>query len=234
MLIARPRSFPAPVLKKRVRGRDKSDKNAFSREETVLFTLHVPRALGARGAVLRLHADGEGERDLPFSFCDVRGAWDIYVLMLPLFEFTPETGGFFEYELLFLRGADTLFSHTDDQVNMTLSPVSKGRFFLTIFADGFGTPRRFWGRTMYHVFVDRFARGGGFKRRDAVYHRHWGEEIGQYPAYPGAHAENNEFFGGTLWGVREKLPYLRSLGVGMLYLSPVFRAYSNHKYYTAD
>ncbi|MBO7341967.1 MAG: glycoside hydrolase family 13 protein, partial [Clostridia bacterium] len=53
-------------------------------------------------------------------------------------------------------------------------------------------------------------------------------------AFAGAHVENNEFFGGTLWGVREKLPYLRSLGVGVLYLSPVFRAYSNHKYDTAD
>ena len=87
---------------------------------------------------------------------------------------------------------------------------------------------------MYHAFVDRFAPGGGFKRTDAVYHSKWEEEIEQYPTYPGAHVENNELFGGTLWGIREKLSYLRTLGVGMLYLSPIFRAYSNHKYDTAD
>ena len=234
MLIAWPTQAPAPILKKRVQGRDESDKNAFPRTVAVSFILRIPRALGARGAVLRLHADGAGYRDCPFAFTRTRGGWDEYALTLPLFEITPEAGGFFEYELLFLRGADTLFSHTKDQVHMTLSPVSNGRFFLTVYDEKLETPRPLWGRTMYHVFVDRFARGGGFKRRDAVYHCKWEEEIAQYPAYPGAHVENNELFGGTLWGVREKLPYLKSLGVGMLYLSPVFRAYSNHKYDTAD
>ncbi len=234
MLIARVLDVPAPILQKRVLGRDASDKNAFPRASTVCFTLRVPRALGARGAVLRLHADGAPHRDLAFAFCEMRKAWDVYALSLPLSAFTPETGCFFEYELLFLRGADTLFSHTEDQVNMTTSPVSNGRFFLTVWADDFVTPHAVWGRTMYHVFVDRFAPGGGARRRDAVYHKHWDEEIAQYPAFPGAYVENNEFFGGTLWGVREKLPYLKTLGVGMLYLSPIFRAYSNHKYDTAD
>ena len=234
MLIARPLEVPAPILQKRIKGGGVCEKNAFPYRSTVELTLRVPRALGARGAVLRLHTDGVGYRDLAFSFSDARGAWDFYMLFLSTFEISPQTGGFFEYELLFLRGADTLFSHTEDQVHMTLSPVSSGRFFLTVYAQDFSTPRALWGRTIYHVFVDRFARGGGAKRRDAVYHRNWHEEIAQYPAYPGAHVENNEFFGGTLWGVREKLPYLRALGVGVLYLSPIFRAYSNHKYDTAD
>ncbi len=234
MLIARPFDVCLPVLQKRAGGQDVSDKNAFTRTGAVEFSLRVPRALGARGVVLRLHADGASYRDLAFSFADAGEAWDLYTLTLPFFAFTPETGGFFEYELLFLRGADTLFSHTEDQCSMTLSPVSGGRFFLTVYADDFTTPKKVWGRTIYHVFVDRFAPGGGTRRGDAVYHKKWNEEIEQYPAYPGAHVENNEFFGGTLWGVREKLPYLRSLGVGVLYLSPIFRAYSNHKYDTAD
>ncbi len=234
MLIARPLDAALPVLQKKAAKRDVSDKNAFPRSCVIDFTLRVPRVLGARGVILRLHTDGEGYRDLPFCFCRTCSGWDAYVLSLPLSQFTPETGGFFEYEILFLRGADTLFSHTKDQCNMTLSPVSSGRFFLTVYADDFVTPRALRGRTMYHVFVDRFAPGGGAKRKDALYHKSWNEEIAQYPAYPGAHVENNEFFGGTLWGVRGKLPYLKSLGVGVLYLSPIFRAYSNHKYDTAD
>lgn len=234
MLIARPFDTSPPVLQKRADGRDASDKNAFPRRTVLSLSVRVPRALGARGIVLRLHGEDGAYRDLAFSFSDAGDTWDFYKLCLPLFAFTPETGGFFEYELLFLRGADTLFSNTEDQVNMTLSPTSGGRFFLTVFADDFTTPRKVWGRTIYHIFVDRFARGGGARRRDAVYHRGWEEEIEQYSAYPGAHVENNEFFGGTLWGVREKLPYLKSLGVGVLYLSPIFRAYSNHKYDTAD
>ena len=43
-----------------------------------------------------------------------------------------------------------------------------------------------------------------------------------------------DFFGGTLEGIREKLPYLASLGVEVLYLNPIFEARSNHRYDTAD
>ena len=41
-----------------------------------------------------------------------------------------------------------------------------------------------------------------------------------------------DFFGGTLEGIREKLPYLELLGVEVLYLNPIFEARSNHRYDT--
>jgi glycosidase len=52
--------------------------------------------------------------------------------------------------------------------------------------------------------------------------------------YPGAPLKNNHFYGGTLWGITEKLDYFKSLGVNTLYLSPIFDAASNHKYDTGD
>ena len=58
--------------------------------------------------------------------------------------------------------------------------------------------------------------------------------VAEYPEYPGAPIYNNTFYGGTLWGVVEKLDYIKSLGVTAIYLSPIFRAFSNHKYDTAD
>lgn len=45
---------------------------------------------------------------------------------------------------------------------------------------------------------------------------------------------NNDFFGGNLAGIREKLPYLKSLGVTCIYLNPIFEAYSNHRYDTGN
>lgn len=45
---------------------------------------------------------------------------------------------------------------------------------------------------------------------------------------------NNDFFGGNLDGIRQKLPYLKSLGVTVIYLNPVFEAYSNHRYDTGN
>src|SRR5262249_17350174 len=40
--------------------------------------------------------------------------------------------------------------------------------------------------------------------------------------------------GGDLLGIVEKLDYLTDLGVNAIYLNPVFRAASNHRYDTAD
>ena len=45
---------------------------------------------------------------------------------------------------------------------------------------------------------------------------------------------NSDYFGGTLRGIEEKLPYLKSLHVTCLYLNPIFEAHSNHRYNTAD
>ena len=46
--------------------------------------------------------------------------------------------------------------------------------------------------------------------------------------------KHNNFFGGDLQGIIDKLPYLNSLGITGIYLTPIFLAPSNHKYDTAD
>ena len=43
-----------------------------------------------------------------------------------------------------------------------------------------------------------------------------------------------DFFGGDLQGIREKIPYLKELGVTALYLNPIFDAPSVHKYDCID
>lgn len=97
------------------------------------------------------------------------------------------------------------------------------------------SPKKYAGGIIYHIFVDRFARGGDIEpREDAVMLSDWEGGIPEYPAYPGAHLENNTFFGGTLIGVKDKLEYISSLGVNIIYLSPIFEAYSNHKYDTGN
>lgn len=46
--------------------------------------------------------------------------------------------------------------------------------------------------------------------------------------------EFNNFFGGDLVGIRNKLDYLKDLGITGIYLTPVFTSPSNHKYDTSD
>ena len=43
-----------------------------------------------------------------------------------------------------------------------------------------------------------------------------------------------DFFGGDLKGVKDKIPYLKELGVNVIYLNPIFTAYSTHKYDCID
>jgi len=43
-----------------------------------------------------------------------------------------------------------------------------------------------------------------------------------------------DFYGGTLKGIEAKLPYLESLGITAIYLNPIFKAKSNHRYDTSD
>jgi len=42
------------------------------------------------------------------------------------------------------------------------------------------------------------------------------------------------FAGGDLRGITEKIDYLKGLGITAIYLTPIFRSYSNHKYDTID
>lgn len=70
-------------------------------------------------------------------------------------------------------------------------------------------------------------------REDARLHTDWYEQPDYRPDAGGV-IRNRDFFGGNLRGITSKLRYLSSLGVTCLYLSPIFEAYSNHKYDTGN
>ena len=226
-----------PVIKKRINGLDRSTHGSFECGEDLEFIAEVPRSLGASAVVLRICRDGESNRDLPFSFTDSDGVRDIYALSIDTAKICAGEGsGLFFYELLFLRGLDTLFTNTHNNVDFDLSLSSQGRFTMLIYRKGLRTPEWFHGRTMYQIFVDRFNKGSipTEPRADVIMNNDWHSGVPQYAEIQGEDVANNMFFGGTLWGVAEKLEYLKRMGVGVIYLNPIFRAYSNHKYDTGD
>ena len=232
-----PACVSTPRIKKSINGKDASQRGAFPYGTDIEFTVEVPRVLGASAVVLRINKDGAEPSDMPFSFVKTELGEDTYSLTLNTRELCGSLdNGLFYYEILFLRGLDTLFTSTYNYVDFTLERQSEGKFILLICSADFSTSEWFWGRTMYHVFVDRFFRGEGEvgTRDDAIINNDWDNGVMQYPEKRGDKLENNMFFGGNLWGVSEKLEYLKSLGVGVIYLSPIFRAYSNHKYDTGN
>ncbi|WP_156018976.1 glycoside hydrolase family 13 protein [Streptococcus ruminantium] len=79
------------------------------------------------------------------------------------------------------------------------------------------------GTVWYQIFPDRFARGKASEAKQTF--REWNPDLAPSP---------NDFFGGDLAGIIEHLDYLQDLGITGLYLCPIFKAPSNHKYDTSD
>lgn len=104
---------------------------------------------------------------------------------------------------------------------------------LTVYKSTYKTPDFAKGNIIYHVFVDRFNRADGVKTK-RKYRLH--ESFSESPEVVSADGKYyaDDFFGGNFNGIREKLDYLEELGVGIIYLSPIFKAFSNHRYDTGD
>ena len=100
---------------------------------------------------------------------------------------------------------------------------------------GFDVPEWAKGATMYHIFVDRYRKGKNMKKEPMprrTLHENWDEPPVLGPDENGLW--NIDFYGGDLKGIEETLKYIKKLGVDILYLSPIVRSQSNHRYDTAD
>ena len=101
----------------------------------------------------------------------------------------------------------------------------------------FTTPQWARGATIYQVFPDRFHRSGSCdltgKLQPYVLHECWDEEVHWQPNEKGE-ILNNDFFGGNFRGITEKMDYIASLGTQILYLNPISKSFSSHRYDTGD
>jgi len=93
------------------------------------------------------------------------------------------------------------------------------------------------GAVIYQIFPDRFKNGSPENDvTDNAYVYGSEYETGPIPIRradwdsPVEDPDVGRFYGGDLPGILEKLPYLKQLGVEVLYLTPVFESLSNHKY----
>lgn len=81
---------------------------------------------------------------------------------------------------------------------------------------------------LYQVFPDRFARSAAADERelpDWAMPAVWTDPVDEVP--PG---RSNQFYGGDLDGIVERLDHLQQLGVNTVYLTPFFPGRSNHRY----
>lgn len=104
-------------------------------------------------------------------------------------------------------------------------PAEIGNYFCFPYlhtADMFQTPEWVKDTVWYQIFPERFANGDPSLNPEGTLP--WGS----------SEPTQTSFFGGDLQGIIDHLDYLVDLGINGIYLTPIFKAHSNHKYDTID
>lgn len=118
-----------------------------------------------------------------------------------------------------------------------VSKEQKGAWWqLTVYSSNFTTPDWLDGGIIYQIFPDRFC-NSGTPKSDVPEDRFICTDWGKQPEYRQTDSKcslGNDYYGGDLKGIEQKLDYLAELSVNCIYLNPIFEAHSNHRYNTAD
>ncbi len=236
-------------------------KGTVQREAAFTIEILIPRVEAALGVQINIRNDVDEEFEtIPMEWADMVDGCDVYRAAID----TSKVGLYFFYITVDKHGWTEYAHKNGPFVYLDGDDSDIGYFQLTVYDRAYKAPEFIYGGVFYHVFVDRFSRGSkntnleysraaiagdeikskyhvrtadeyydNHSERSVVLRDNWGEEpIWQFTE----HREilNNDFFGGTLNGIREKLDYLSEIGATCLYLSPIFEAYSSHKYDTGD
>ncbi len=192
--------------------------------------LHIPTSVRATGAecILCLE-DGQQVCTASLSQQETRGAYTIFGGSFRL----AQRGLYFYYfRVLTPEGAFRLFKQGSG-TNMEAGD----RWQVSCIPEDFTTPDWARGAVIYQVFPDRFHKSGECdltgKLEPYTVHESWDEEVSWQPTPEGV-VLNNDFYGGNFKGITEKMDYIASLGVGILYLNPISKSFSSHRYDTGD
>ncbi len=192
--------------------------------------IHIPSDVNAREVKCLLQCeDGRPVQEVSLEYRIKRGPYDIFRGSFSL----AERGLYFYYFSIIGRdGPFRLFKDGDD-TNMEAGDLWQ----VSCVPEDFTTPDWAKGAMFYQVFPDRFARSGWCdltgKLEPYTLHKDWNEEVCWQPTSDGR-VLNNDFFGGNFRGIQEKLDYIASLGATILYLNPIGKAFSSHRYDTGD
>ncbi|MCM1305835.1 MAG: alpha-amylase family glycosyl hydrolase [Firmicutes bacterium] len=104
---------------------------------------------------------------------------------------------------------------------------------LTVSKYAYKTPNWAKSGVIYQIFADRFCRVGNTPfNKSGRLHTYWNERPDIEEPFKDYRAD--DFFGGNAKGIISRLDYIKSLGVSCIYLSPIFKSSSNHRYDTGD
>ena len=192
--------------------------------------IHIPSSVQAVSVeCLISHAGGAHALSVPMRCQAKKGVYDIFG---GTFAFQ-ETGLYFYFfHIATPSGGFRLYKYGDD------TNMEEGALWQVSCVPGdFTVPEWARGAIIYQIFPDRFRKAGECdltgKLEPYTVHDDWYEEVAWQPT-PDGRVLNNDFYGGNFRGITEKMDYIASLGVTILYLNPISKSFSSHRYDTGD
>lgn len=206
----------------------KSPFGAIQAGQEIVFNFPVSKSLSLYGVSIIVTKNGENPVNYPLI---ESGGDDKFTNFSAKIEIT--TSGIYWYYFEVYEKHQTTFVGRDayGKAVQSLNPQS---WQITVYDKIYPVSQLASGGIVYHIFVDRFSKGKSenirFDKKGKL--KEWKDEItvcdsdGVYRA--------NDFYGGNFQGIIDKLDYLEELNVKLIYLSPIFKSFSNHRYDTAD
>ena len=192
--------------------------------------IHIPSSVGAvKTECILTTDDGQETVIAHLARTDVQGAYDIFSG-----EFSLSVPGlyFYYFRIYKAEGSFRLFKQGHD-TNMEAGD----KWQVTCTPKDFTVPDWAKGAIVYQVFPDRFCKVGNpdltGKLEPYRVHKDWNEDVDWRPNEKGE-VLNNDFFGGNFIGIAEKMDYIASFGTTILYLNPISKSFSSHRYDTGD
>ncbi len=204
---------------------------ALAEGETLRLRLLLHNDAKVWNAYLSLKLDGtDTVREITMQYSGQIEAYRCYQCEINLNE------GLYWYSFRYTSDYGEFFvSKTDTSLGIV--SYDRNWWQQTVYSSNFSTPDWLDGGIIYQIFPDRFFKSEKVKE-GVPQDRYICGDMTKQPEYRFSPDRKlrmgNDYYGGDLKGIEEKLDYIASLGVNCIYLNPVFEAHSNHRYNTAD
>ena len=198
--------------------------------ETCTLNIHIPATVQATAVDCKLLCENGAEaRTVRLEYRMKKGAYEIFQGRFSI----DEPGLYFYYFYISHRSGGFRLFKEGDHTNMEAGDLWQ----VSCIPADFTVPDWARGAMIYQVFPDRFYKAGKVdltgKLKPYTVHEDWYEEVSWQPTPEGI-VLNNDFYGGNFRGITEKMDYIASLGTTILYLNPISKSFSSHRYDTGD
>ena len=204
---------------------------ALKQDEQCCMHIKIPSSCRTKAVEIKLCNDISGEE----SSISMRKVAESHGYETYGAEFALKSAGLYFYYFYILCDESSFSLYKYGYADTNIEEGEKWQ--ITCYEKDFKVPQAFCGKVMYQIFPDRFNKSGEVNCDDKLKPFFLHESTDDTPCFlPDENGKvlNCDFFGGNLRGIEERLDYIKELGASIIYLNPIFKAYSNHRYDTCD